>query len=352
MDYQDYYAVLGVPRSADSKQIRDAFRKLARQYHPDVNPGDAAAEAKFKQVSEANEVLSNDDKRRKYDQMGADWERIERDAETRRRYAAEGGGAAGDFSDFFSTFFGGGGSRRGGIWEGFSGGEVERQALDIEAELIVTLAEAASGATRRLDLQLEDLCAQCGGSGVVAAETRKEGRSRVMVNARPCAACRGQGSLPARRTIDARIPAGVTEGVRLRLGGQGGRGAGGEAGNLFLRIRLAPHPVFTVRERDLHCTLPVWDFEAALGAQVEAPALAGRVRLKVPAGSQSGQTLRLRGKGLPGRDGGAAGDLHYTLSVVVPAALDAEEQHLFGELRDRVTKRLPNPRDELLRRVE
>jgi len=356
MEYLDYYAVLGVPRGADEKQIRDAFRKLARKYHPDVNPGDKEAEAQFKRVSEAYEVLSNKEKREKYDTLGADWERISRDEELRRRYAAEAGAAAGggpeaDFSDFFSTFFGGGGRRRGGIWEAFGGGQEEPGALDVEAELVVTLHEAAHGATRRLDLQLHDVCAQCGGSGVVAGENRREGGGRVRIDARACPSCRGQGVRPAHRSVNARIPAGVTEGARLRLAGQGGQGAGGDKGDLFLRIRLAPHPVFRVRERDLLCDLPVWDFEAALGAQVDVPTLAGRVRLKIPPGSQSGQTLRLRGKGLPGRKSGGAGDLLFTLVVTVPSELDAEERRLLTELREHVDARRPNPREDLLRRV-
>lgn len=363
MQYQDYYAVLGVPRGADEKKIRDAFRKLARKHHPDVNQGDKAAEAKFKQVSEAYDVLSNKEKREKYDTLGADWERISRDDELRRRYAAEHGSAgasqagddAGDFSDFFSTFFGGGGGRRrgGGMWDTFGGGggEEERQALDVEAALTVTLNEAATGATRRLDLQLQDICAQCGGSGMIAGESRREGNARVVLNASPCPTCRGHGVVPSHRTVNARIPAGVTEGTRLRLAGQGGQGPRGRKGDLFLRIHLAPHPVFKVNERDLICDLPVWDFEAALGAQVDVPTLDGRVRLKVPAGSQSGQTLRLRGKGLPGRKGGAAGDLLCTLVITVPSDLDADERRLFTELQEHVGAKRPSPREELLRRL-
>lgn len=353
MEYQDYYAVLGVPRNADEKQIKEAFRKLARKFHPDVNPGDKGAEAKFKQINEAYEVLSNKDKRQKYDTLGAEWEQISRDEELRRRYASENpggpGGGGADFSDFFSTFFGGGGGRGGGMWEAFGGGEATPQGLDVEAALTITLDEAAKGTTRRLDLQIEDVCSQCHGSGMVAGDTRREGSARIMVNARPCPTCRGHGVLPGHRTVNARIPAGTTEGTRLRLAGQGGRGGRGENGDLYLRVHLAPHAVFQVAEKDLRCELPIWDFEAALGAQVDAPTLDGRVRVKIPAGSQSGQTLRLRGKGLPGRKGASAGDLLFTLKVVVPTALDAEEKRLMTELKERVSGRLPDPREELLR---
>jgi molecular chaperone DnaJ len=354
MEYLDYYAVLGVSRDADEKKIRDAFRKLARKYHPDVNQGDKQAEAKFKQISEAYEVLSNKEKRQKYDTLGAQWEQISRDEELRRRYAAEHEEevAGGDFSDFFSTFFGGeAGARRGGgpFWSSFGGGQENAHALDVEASLTVTLEEAAKGTMRRLDLQLEDLCSQCGGSGMIAGESKRQGASRV-VNAKPCPSCRGQGVLPVHRAVNARIPAGVTEGARLRLAGQGGHGAHGRAGDLFLRIHLAPHPIFRVTERDLTCELPVWDFEAALGAQVDAPMLEGRVRVKVPAGSQSGQTLRLRGKGLPGRKSSGAGDLLYTLKIVIPTGLDEDEKRLLTELQEHVLHRHPSPREELLRR--
>jgi len=363
MEYLDYYALLGVPRTADEKQIRDAFRKLARKYHPDVNQGDKSAEARFKQINEAYEVLSNKEKREKYDTLGADWERISRDEELRRRYAGEagsapdGGDAGGDFSDFFSTFFGGGhrGGGAGGFWDVFQGGGGGAgggaRGLDVEAEMTVTLDEAANGTMRRLDLQIEDLCPECGGSGMVAAESRREGSTRT-VSARPCPQCRGAGVIPAHRTVNARIPPGVTDNARLRLAGQGGHSSRGEAGDLYLRIRLAPHPVFKVEERNLLCELPVWDFEAALGAQIDAPALQGRVRVKVPAGSQSGQTLRLRGKGLPGRKGGAAGDLLFTLKVVVPTPLDDEDRRLLTELKDHVTRHHTDPREALLRSAE
>jgi DnaJ-class molecular chaperone len=363
MEYQDYYAVLDVPREADEKKVRDAYRKLARKYHPDVNPGDKTAEAKFKQINEAYEVLSNKEKRQKYDTLGANWEQIERDEELRRRYAAEnpgrGGGpqtggpqTGGDFSDFFSTFFGGGRRQEGGFWEAFSGGGVGGEALDLEAALTVTLEEAAKGTTRRLQLEVDDVCSQCGGSGMIAGESKRQSGGRIAINARPCPTCRGQGVVSGQRTVNARIPPGATEGTRLRLAGQGARGPRGDNGDLILRVHLAPHPIFSPKERDLHCELPVWDFEAALGAQVDAPTLDGLVRVKVPAGSQSGQSLRLRGKGLPGRGNAAAGDLLLTLKVVIPTGLDDEEKKLFGDLQERVNRRHPSPRDELLRRAE
>ena len=353
MEYLDYYAVLGVPRNADEKQIRNSFRKLARKHHPDVNQGNKEAEAQFKRVNEAYEVLSNKEKREKYDRLGSEWEKISRDEELRRQYATGGDDPdVGDVNDFFSTFFGGAasGRRRGGAsWGGFGGPQASPQGLDVEAELTVTLEDAAHGTTRRLDLQIEDLCSQCGGSGMVTGEARREGNTRT-ISTHACPTCHGRGVLPAHRTVNARIPAGVSEGTRLRLAGQGGRGARGAAGDLFLRIRLAPHAIFRPVERDLHCELPVWDFEAGLGAQIDAPALDGLVRLKVPAGSQSGQTLRLRGKGLPGRKGGAPGDILFTLKIVVPVSPDAEEQRLLTELREHVESHRTSPREALLRR--
>ncbi len=350
MQYKDYYAILGVPRDAEAKQIRDAYRKLARKYHPDVNPNDKDAEAKFKEINEAYEVLSDPEKRKKYDALGEDWERVLRDEELRRQYTAAGGGPA-DFSDFFTAFFGGPRRPRGGIFGNFFGFGGEAAAgVDAEVEVALSLEEAAHGTIRQLDVEVEDACARCGGAGVVASESRRQGAIRIAYGAQPCSACGGSGFVPSRRSVQARIPPGATDGVRLRLSGQGGRGARGRSGGLYVRVRLLPHPVFRAEGRDLHCELPVWDFEAALGAEVDAPTLDGRVRVKIPAGSQSGRVLRVRAKGLPGQRGGPAGDLYYRLKIVVPAPVDEEERRLLTQLQQRVTRRCPDPREALLRR--
>jgi DnaJ-class molecular chaperone len=347
MEYRDYYATLGVSRDATEKQVRDGYRKLARRYHPDVNPGDKQAEARFKEINEAYEVLSNPEKRRKYDTLGSDWERISRDEDLRRQYASEGP-ASGDFSDFFSTFFGGG-RRAGPSWDVFFGGEAAERGADAEVEVPITIREAAKGTTRQLDLRIEDICTSCQGRGMIATEARREGQIRVTYDARPCPTCQGSGVVPSRRTVNVRIPPGATSGVRLRLAGQGGKGAAGKGGDLYVRVRILAHPVFTARERDVLCELPIWDFEAALGATVEAPAINGRLRLRIPPGSQSGNVLRARGKGLPGSKGKPAGDLLYTLRIVVPTDLHDEERQVLTTLESVVTRRRPNPREPLLR---
>ncbi len=348
MEFKDYYKILGLERSASEADIKSAYRKLARKYHPDLNPNNKEAEHRFKEINEAYQVLSDAEKRGKYDQLGADWERGESEDEILRRYAAAGAQGArgsrwtGDMSDFFEQFFGFGGAPFGaqapGGHAGFGfGGARERQvrAPDATAEVKVPLREAIRGGKRRLDLVAKDECPKCGGTGMVTREEH-QGKLRLIRSAQPCANCRGSGVLPVRRTLEISIPAGVTEGTRIRLKGQGGRGIRPELnGDLFLVVRLEAHPAFTVSGRDIRCQLPVWDYEAALGAEVTAPTLDGRLSLKIPAGSQSGRVLRLKGRGIPGRGGESAGDLLYELKVLAPTDLTAEERSLMEQLAEK-----------------
>src|SRR5215469_821394 len=361
MEFRDYYKVLGVERTASEADIKSAYRKLARKHHPDVNPGDKNAEQKFKEINEAYQVLSDPTKRKKYDELGADWERGASEDEMRRRYAreaAQGAGGqgfeAGDFSDFFAQFFGGGGGSfraRGG--RGFSGfgfdGEVMR-APDLHAEVAITLAEAVQGTKRRLSLTAEDECTRCGGTGMIAHEER-QGKTRVVRSAAPCPTCGGSGVIPAHRTLEVTVPAGSGDGTQLRLKGQGGHGPKPELnGDLFLTVRIEPHPFFAIAGRDIRCSLPVWDYESALGAEVTAPTVDGRVELKIPSGSQAGRILRLRGKGLPARGKEPTGDLLYELKVLAPTNLTAEERGLMEQLAERIKARqVPDPRAELMR---
>lgn len=366
MEFQDYYKTLGVDRKASDAEIKSAYRKLARKFHPDVNPNNKDAEAKFKQINEAYQVISDAEKRKKYDELGADWEHGVSQEEMMRRYArqqsaagARGGGAdfGGDFSDFFSQFFGGGGRRtggrsRGGASRGFSGfefGTEPARAPDLHAEVGITLADAVKGAKRRLDLVAEDECATCGGSGMIARE-EKQGKARVIRSAEPCPTCGGSGVVAARRTLEVTIPAGATDGTQLRLKGQGGRAPRPDQnGDLFLTIRIEPNPVFALAGRDLRVSLPVWDYEAALGAEITAPTVDGRVSLKIPAGSQAGRVMRLRGRGLPARGKEPAGDLLYELKVLAPTDLNAKERALMQELADSFNARgVPDPRAELM----
>jgi molecular chaperone DnaJ len=375
MEFRDYYKVLGVERKASDAEIKSAFRKLARKFHPDVNPNNKEAEAKFKELNEAYQVISDPEKRKKYDELGADWEHGVSQEEMMRRYAqqqsaagasgaagADFGGGGGDFSDFFSQFFGGGGGGRGGFARGSSGrgraprgfstfdfGTEPARAPDLHAEVGITLADAVKGAKRRLDLVAEDECATCGGSGVIARE-EKQGKARVIRSADPCPTCGGSGVVPARRTLEVTIPAGVTDGTQLRLKGQGGRAPRPDQnGDLFLTIRIEPNPVFALAGRDLRVNLPVWDYEASLGAEITAPTIDGRLSLKIPAGSQTGRVMRLRGRGLPARGKEPAGDLLYELKVLAPTDLTAKERTLMQQLADSLKDRgVPDPRAELM----
>jgi len=313
LKYKDYYETLGVPRGASADEIKKAFRKLARQYHPDVaKDKSSAAEDKFKEINEAYEVLGDPDKRKKYDELGPNWQdpqpgpgpAYNQGGTTYRRYGA--GAEAGPdfefsgtgFSDFFESFFGGGGrgrARSSGA-QGFENFAYEGQ--DVEADLMVTLEEALRGAVRKVTLR------------------------------RP-----GTDGEPERsNTYQVRIPAGVREGQRIRLAGQGNPGhGGGSPGDLYLNVRLARHPDFRVQDADLHYDLDLAPWEAALGAQIKIPTLDGATSLRVPAGTGSGGVLRLRGLGLP-KENQARGDLYATIRIQVPPAPSSEERALWEKL--------------------
>ncbi len=360
MEFRDYYKTLGVERNVTDTELKSAYRKLARKYHPDVNPNDKDAEKHFKEINEAYQVLSDPEKRRKYDELGADWERGASQEEMMRRYAQEAAAAAsarrragggperftgGGFSDFFEQFFGGGFGGRSGF-----DSEATR-APDMRAEVHMRLADAIGGTKARLQLVAQDECLNCGGSGMVASEQR-QGKSRLMRSI-PCPVCGGAGAVAQPRTLEVTIPAGVTDGSVLRLKGQGGRAPRPEFnGDLFLTVRIEPHPVFTVAGRDLRCELPIWDYEAALGAEVTAPTPGGgKVALKIPAGSQGGRVMRLRGRGIPARGREAAGDLLYELKILAPADLTSDERALMQKLADsRKARGVSDPRAVLIGR--
>ncbi len=372
MEFRDYYKTLGVERNASEAEIKSAFRKLARKYHPDVNPNNKAAEQRFKEINEAYQVIGDAEKRKKYDQLGADWERGASQEDIFRQYAGAraeagtGGGFGGGFSDFFERFFAGGGGFSMGGGRGrrgfrtgadftdfdFGGGSAAARAPDLEAEVTISLRDAMHGAKRRLELTAEDDCPQCGGTGMVAHEEKRE-KMRVIRSAEPCPRCAGRGTIPARRTLEVTIPPGMTDGDRIRLKGQGGRGPRAELnGDLFLTVRLEHQPGFTVSGRDIRVELPVWDYEAALGAEVVAPTLDGRVSLKIPAGSQTGRVMRLRGRGIPARGKQPAGDLLFELKVLAPTDLSDDERHLMQQLAEKRRARgVPDPRADLAREL-
>ena len=355
MEYKDYYKVLGVGKQASAQEIKSAYRALARKYHPDLHPGDKKAEERFKVVNEAYEVLGDQEKRKKYDELGANWEEILRNKDAARQYTAPGfewGGAETfDLNDFFETFFGGAGRRgapRG--WGPFAGHEgAAGQAIQgetITAPVELSLEEAFHGTSRRLQVTVDHPCGRCHGTGVVAGQGRRSGKRQAETHRETmtmvtCPECGGRGAVPGHKSLDVKIPRGVTEGSRVRLAGMGGSaGPGGRPGDLFLEVHLSRHRWFQVDGHDLVCELPIRDDEAVLGATVQVPTLEGRVSLKIPPGSQQGSRLRLKEKGLPrlqgaasGTSGGSRGDLYFTVKIVTPASLSQEERGLMEQLR-------------------
>ena len=315
MEYKDYYKVLGVDRKATQADIKKAYRRLARKYHPDVSK-EPDAEARFKEVSEAYEVLHDPEKRAAYDQLGSGW-RQGQDFRPPPGWAGGGGfgqGAGADdaFSDFFESLFGAGspfGGRRGFAGaQGFGG----RQARgdNQEAEVTISLEEAYRGTTRMVRLQ--------------APVVQADGHQRMEP-----------------RQIRVKIPAGVSEGQRIRVAGQGAPGMGGGAGDLFLRVRIAPHRQYRLEGRDIHLELPITPWEAALGATLQVPTLGGWIDMKIPPGSQNGKRLRLKGRGLPGR---AKGDQYVTLRIVTPPADSEAARALYRRMREELPM---NPRENL-----
>lgn len=343
MEFKDYYKTLGVSKTATAQEIKAAYRSLARKHHPDFHPGDKKAEDRFKEINEAYEILSDPDKRKKYDELGANWEQILRDREFAKQYARPGfeeWGAEGfDLGDFFETFFG---HRGMGDWSGFPGRRPSgaRRGTDLEQEVSISLEEAFQGSERRLALAFEDVCSACQGTGMEVGRTqRREGR-RIITEATACLACRGTGRVRDQKTLQVKIPRGAIEGARVRLAGMGGKGSGGgPPGDLFLKIRLLPHKQFSVKGSDLVCELPVLDYEAALGAEIQVPTLGGSVWLKIPPDTQSGTQLRLKGKGLPHFQGDGAGDLYFTVKVMIPTDLSEGEKAILEQLRAARQKR-------------
>jgi DnaJ-class molecular chaperone len=337
VDFKDYYKILGVDRTADAKAIKSAYRRLARKYHPDIAKTKDATE-RFKEVSEAYEVLSDPEKRRRYDSLGPDWHRYAQAPSGgqgpgfRVQYGGDVGDL-GDFSEFFRTIFGDLGSqaRRGPRREGarvedlFGGGE-QRGGTDVQAGVEISLDEAFHGTRKTFAMDLDEPCGACHGAG--------------HVNGQVCAACGGGGWQRARRQVDVKIPAGVKNGQRVRVSGEGA-GSGRARGDLYLNVTVAPHPFFERRSDDLHLTLPITAAEAALGTTLEVPTLRGRVSMKIPSATSSGRTFRLPGYGMPRLKGGTAGDQLVTVKIVMPSDMTPAERELYEKLK---TLRSDNPR--------
>ncbi len=323
VEFKDYYATLGVPKTANAKEMKAAYRKLARKHHPDVNPGDPGAESKFKELNEAYEVLGDPEKRRKYDELGANWKQYEQAQSAGGGYGPfgggggawninmggpgggrtmtqeemeemfGGGGGADPFSDFFNTFFGGGGAQE----QRRTHRPRHRKGRDLEQEVDLTLEEAFAGTTRRVSIKL-------------AGDTR---------------------------TVDVRIPAGVKDGARVRSAGQGESGAqGGASGDLFLRVRVLPHATFERRGQDLHTKVAVPVATAALGGEVGVPTISSStLRLKIPELTQNAQVFRLRGHGMPtvGKPDDR-GDLYATADIAMPKSMSPEQREVWEALKN------------------
>jgi molecular chaperone DnaJ len=398
---KDYYEALGVKKSASTDDIRKAFRKLARKYHPDVNPGDKAAEEKFKTISEANDVLSDPKKRKVYDQLGFYSDNI--DPAAAEAYAKAGAGGGGgfsggfpggqgggqgvpfDFSGFDFSDLGGGRSSGGGssfrdIFSGIFGGrgggvaaeEGPELGSDLEYQVNVPFWTAIRGGVMRLNIVRRDTCGnchgkgdiespgkcpQCGGSGQI---TQTGGRMKFNITCprchgtgkkiSTCPVCHGEGTVERTEPLEVRIKAGTRDGQRIRIPGRGNAGThGGAAGDLYAIIRIGDHPVFRRDGDNIYLTVPVTATEAALGAKVEVPTIDGRAELKIPPGTQSGQRLRLREKGVPSATkDGVRGDEIVEIKVTVPMPRDEKTKELLREL----AKLNPeNPREELFKNL-
>jgi molecular chaperone DnaJ len=390
---KDYYAALGVKKTASAEDIRKAFRKLARKHHPDVNPGDKGAEEKFKTLSEANDVLSDPKKRKIYDQLGFYSDNI--DPATADAYARGGGTAGGpsggfpggfqggqpggaggqgvnvdfggfDFSDIFEGARGkkasGGAGGFKDIFSGMFGGrggaaqEGPEPGSDLEYQVNVPFWTAIRGGVMRLNITRRDVCGNCHGKGYIESPgtcpdcggsgqvTQTGGRMKFNVscqrcqgtgkNISACPACHGDGTVERTEPLEVRIKAGTRDGQRIRLAGKGNAGShGGPAGDLYAIIRAGDHPIFRREADDIYLTVPVTATEAALGAKVEVPTIDGRTMLKIPPGTQSGQKLRLREKGVPSATReGARGDEIVEIKLTVPMPRDEKTKELLREL--------------------
>jgi molecular chaperone DnaJ len=364
---QDYYELLGVPRKATAKEIRTSFRKLARKYHPDLNPGDKSSEEKFKQLQEAYDVLSDSKKRQIYDQYGFysdnmppggpgagpghDSEAPDVNFDFGGYDFGGGAGTAGggaSFRDLFSQFFSGG--------RGTAGIEPEHEpGGDLEYQIEIDFWDAVRGAVKKLSITRLDTCETCHGTGAVGSPqtcptchgtgtiqqqagkmkfnvpcTRCGGTGKLRT---ACKTCGGEGRVRRMETIDVRIPAGVANGARVRVPGKGNSGTmGAPAGDLYLRVVVKPHEFFERRGNDLYTKIPVTVSEATLGAKIEVPTIDGRSLVRIPPGTNCGKTLRLKEKGVPSARNGARGDQYVEIQVVVPPPTDERVRNLMKEL--------------------
>ncbi|MFN0107929.1 MAG: molecular chaperone DnaJ [Blastocatellia bacterium] len=380
---EDYYKTLGVSRTASQEDIRKAYRRLARKHHPDVNPGDKSAEEKFKQISEANDILSDEKKREVYDKFGNYSDNL-RDAAAR----GAGAGSAGFDFDWGSVFKGGGGQTTGqssGSGGGsfkdifgdlFSGQGARTQSRsqqqrgpDIELPLSISFEESINGLTTNINVRRSEVCARCNGAGEAPGSSQVNcgncnGTGKISAGGgflrfdqpcntclgtgkrrEPCGVCSGKGVVPKFESVKVRIPAGVDTGSRVRVAGKGESGRmASPPGDLFIVTNVAAHKIFTRKGDNIHCTIPVTLPEAALGAKIEVPTVSGKAQLRIPPGTQSGQVFRLKEKGAPSLRGSTHGDQYVEIKIVLPKIIDEDSKELLKQFANRNPE---NPRDEL-----
>jgi molecular chaperone DnaJ len=351
MSKRDYYEVLGVSKSASKDEIKKAYRKLSKQYHPDINKEPDAAE-KFKEIAEAYEVLSDDQKKSHYDQFG------HTDPNQGFGGGADFGGGFGGFEDIFNTFFGGGGGSRR------RDPNAPRQGADLQYTMTISFEEAAFGKETDIEIPREETCGTCSGSGAkkgTKPETCQHchGTGQInieqntpfgrVVNRRAChhcngtgkeikhkcATCGGTGKVKKRKKIHVKIPAGIDDGQQLRISGQGEAGInGGPSGDLYIVFHVREHEFFERDGDDVYCEMPLTFVQAALGDEIEVPTLHGKVKLKVPAGTQTGTKFRLKGKGIPNVRGYGVGDQHIIVRMITPTKLTDKQKQLLREFGD------------------
>ncbi|PAQ16550.1 molecular chaperone DnaJ [Bacillus sp. FJAT-42315] len=348
MSKRDYYDVLGVEKSASKEEIKKAYRKLSKKYHPDINK-EAGADEKFKEVKEAYEVLSDEQKRAQYDQFGH--------ADPNQGFGGADFGGFGGFEDIFSTFFGGGGGRR-------RDPNAPRQGADLQYTMTIKFEEAVFGKETDIEIPKEETCGTCTGTGAkpgtdpeTCSHCHGAGQLNVeqntpfgrIVNRRTCpycsgtgkmikekcSTCGGDGTVTKMKKIHVKIPAGIDDGQQLRVSGQGEPGVnGGPAGDLFIVFRVLPHELFERDGDDIYCEIPITFVQASLGDEIEVPTIHGKIKLKVPAGTQTGTKFRLRGKGVPNVRGYGTGDQHIRVKVVTPTKLNEKQKNLLREFAE------------------
>ncbi|MGV0999204.1 MAG: molecular chaperone DnaJ [Fluviibacter sp.] len=362
MSKRDYYEILGVNKGASDDELKKAYRRLAMKYHPDRNPDDKSAEAQFKEVKEAYEILTDSNKRAAYDQYG----HAGVDPSMGGHGGFGGGGGGFDFGNIFEEIFRGGGGGGGGFGGGGRGGRSQvYRGADLRYDLEISLEEAAKGTQTRIRIPSETNCVTCKGSGAKPGTSAKtcgtckgSGQVRMQqgffsvqqscphchgsgqVIEDPCTDCHGRGRKRENKTLEIKIPAGVNEGDRIRLSGEGEAGVnGGPSGDLYVQISLRQHELFTRDGDDLHCEIPITMTTAALGGDIDVPTLDGTASLRIPDETQNGKIFRLRGKGITGMRSGVAGNLYVHVSVETPVNLNSEQKELLRQFQESLGER-------------